>query len=272
MNRTCIAAVILTMALASPSLHAHDFWLAAAPAATGATSLSTSITGHIGETFPRADTKTTPDRVDSWQVVGPGGRIAHDDVFEQVEDALGTTVSLPEAGTYLGMMTILPREIEMSGKDFTDYLKEEGLTAIIAARARAGKAATPARERYARYAKIVLDAGGMERRPMHLWRPTGMKAEFVPLRNPAQVTAGSQFAVRLLVAGRAVPGANVTALSAHGRLDVTTDEDGVATFTLPAEGAWLIRTVHMEPAGPNAGVDWESYWVTLSFSTRGVQH
>ncbi|MQA29240.1 MAG: DUF4198 domain-containing protein [Luteitalea sp.] len=175
------------------------------------------------------------------------------------------TVPLP--GTYLGIMTILAREIEMTGKEFTDYLWEEGLDGVIAERARLNQSDTPARERYARYAKIVLEAGDGEAAAAHVTRAAGVKAEFVPSVTPAALSAGSSFSVQLLVEGRPVAGAMVAAVSKDTRLQARTDANGRASFTIPALGAWLIKTVHMaRPA--NAGAppaDWESYWVTLAF-------
>ena len=136
---------------------------------------------------------------------------------------------------------------------------------MIAERARLEQTDRPARERYARYAKIILHTGRSE--DAHVTRPTGIAAELIPSVNPASLLPGGTLSVQLLVQGRPVAGALIAAVSRGARLDARTDADGRATLTIPTTGAWLIKAVHMERP-VNAGtppVDWESYWVTLAF-------
>jgi alkyl hydroperoxide reductase subunit AhpC len=42
---------------------------------------------------------------------------------------------------------------------------------------------------------------------------------------------------------------------------------GRATFVIDREGAWLIKTIHMVRLPPEAGIEWDSHWATLSFHT-----
>lgn len=269
MKRSLIPALIVTLALTAAPLSAHDFWLAATAHGGSPGSTTVTITGNVGETFPVADTNTTADRVDLWRVIGPTGEHPAAREFTQEGRSFATQTTVPMPGTFLGIMTIKAREIEMTGKEFTEYLHEEGLSTVVAERARDGKSDTPARERYARYAKVVL--GGDAGSAPHLHQPVGLKAEFVPLRNPAALRVGDPLSVQLLVNGRPVVGAQVSALAHDARVDVRTDPEGVATFTVTNPGAWLIRTVHMAPAEDvgTARVDWESYWVTLAFEVPG---
>jgi hypothetical protein len=259
MNTRILVAIIF-IALSAMQISAHDFWLAATR--DGGT---VTITGHIGETFPVADGKTTPDRVDTWEVIGPNGDLKVGRDFFQQNESLATRIAPESPGTYLGIMTILPRTTEMKGKAFTDYLREEGLDHVIAERARLHHSDQSARERYTRFAKIVLHTG--ERETAHITRAAGIKAEFVPSVNPATVAPGSPLSVQLLVEGRPVAGALVALVTRGTGLDGRTDAEGRVTFIIPSRGAWLIKTVHM--AKPvDAGTppaDWESYWITLAF-------
>ncbi|MEQ1758536.1 MAG: DUF4198 domain-containing protein [Vicinamibacterales bacterium] len=262
MARSIVLTAVLTATAATASVSAHDFWLAATSVA-GPPRVFT-VTGNVGETFPTADTNVTPDRVDAWRIIGPGGEsLTTTADFVQAGQSVATSAALPMRGPYLGVMTIKPREIEMTGDEFTEYLLEEGLTRIVADRARHGKATTKARERYARYAKIVVGNG--EGTSAHLMERVGAKAEFVPLRNPSRLLPGDTFAVQLLVEGRPVSGAQVSALTHGVKLNARTDEEGVAAFITSKPGPWLIRTVHMEARDAASPVDWESYWVSLSF-------
>lgn len=71
---------------------------------------------------------------------------------------LGAT--LPKTpGTYLVVMTIKPRFIEIKAPDFATYLTHEGLERIVAERAKAGETERAGRERYSRYAKAVVRTG-----------------------------------------------------------------------------------------------------------------
>lgn len=73
--------------------------------------------------------------------------------------------------------------------------------------------------------------------------------------------------MQLLVEGRPVSAALVTAVSRGARLEGRTDANGHVSFTIPSSGSWLIKTVHMaRPAmAGTPPADWESYWVTLAF-------
>jgi hypothetical protein len=247
---------------------AHDFWLTATPQ-PGESAVSTiTVAGHLGERFPEADAHTTPASVASWRVIGPAGER---DVrpFAQAGLALATQVALPPGHTYLGVMAIHPMTAQMRGDEFLDYLEEEGLHHVIWERGLAGLAMSPALERYTRFAKVIIGDGGGD--TAHLLRPAGQHAELVPLRNPATVGAGGLLAVQFLVAGKPVGGAQISALSNGIRLNARTDSEGIAGFTLPRDGAWLIRTVHMERAAiPGSDIEWESYWASLAFEAAGA--
>jgi hypothetical protein len=258
MSRVAMAATLTFLSAAT--LDAHDFWLAARSEPGG----RFTITGNVGEKFPVPDSRTTPDRVDNWRLIGPAGEISGRDFFQDGE-SLATRVELKAPGTYLGLMTILAREIEMTGTEFTDYLREEGLDNVIAERARLNQNAVSARERYARYAKIVLATG--DGNAAHVTRPSGLKAELVPSVNPARLKPGGTMSVQMLVEGKPIAGALLTAVSREFRHDARTDAEGRARLTIPAAGSWLVKTVHMARlvVAGSSPADWESYWVTLAF-------
>ncbi len=176
-------------------------------------------------------------------------------------------MKLPAAGVYLGVMSIVARTIEMKGPEFTDYLKEEGLDSIIAARQTAGDADKPAKERYARYAKVAIRTGAGP--AAHLTRAAGLKAEFVPATDPTSVRPGQPITVQLLADGKPVSGATVSAVSSTEGAPVRgkTDRNGHVTLTLDRAGAWLIKTVHMTRLPAGSTENWESFWVTLALHT-----
>jgi uncharacterized GH25 family protein len=251
--------------LATASLSAHDFWLATAnwtPAVAG----PVTITAGLGERFPtRTGFKPRPDWFDHWRVIGASGEIPVTTAFQSTDLTMTTEVKLPAAGAYLGVMRVTPRIENMKGPEFTEYLKEEGLDRIIGARQPAGDSDKPARELYARYAKIALRNG--EGSGAHLTRPVGLKAELVPATDPTALHPGASLTVQLLTDGVPVAGSEITAVTDGASVKGQTDADGRVTLKIDREGAWLIRSVHMVPLTGSPAADWESYWVTLSFHT-----
>ncbi len=162
-------------------------------------------------------------------------------------------------------MRVTPRIEQMQGSEFTEYLKEEGLHRIIAARQAAGVSDQPVKEQYARYAKTAFRNGVGS--GAHLTRPVGLKAEFVPTTDPTSLRAGKSLTLRLLADGRPVGSQTVAAVSDAMSVTGKTNSDGHVTLKIDREGPWLIRTVHMVPLTGSPEVEWESYWVTLSFHT-----
>ena len=74
-----VAAAITLLAARA---NAHDFWLAARRLPEG----GVTVTGNVGEKFPVPDSRTTPDRVDIWRVIGSAGDIgAGRDFFQEFE-------------------------------------------------------------------------------------------------------------------------------------------------------------------------------------------
>ena len=258
--------VVLFALAAGSSVGAHDFWLAAAPWAP-ASGKPVTFTANVGEKFPHGTSFTAAERVGEWRVLGPNGPVAVQKTFRRAGESLATDVVLPAPGAYLGVMTVAPRTIEMTGDEFTKYLAEEGLTQIIAARKTAGETAKATKEKYARYAKVAVRTGPGA--APHLTRPAGLPAEFVPSTDPTTVHPGSRLTLQLLAGGKPVSGAAVRAVSAAGGmpLDTRSDADGRVSFTLDSPGAWLVKTIHMVRLPAGAEAEWESFWVTLSFST-----
>jgi hypothetical protein len=257
-----LIAVILVL---SGRLSAHDFWLAAEswdPPIDG----RITITAGIGERFPIRTEFEPPDNwLAEWWLVGPGVDVPMRPTFERKDLVLAAGVMLPGPGAYLGVAVVSPQRIEMTGPEFTDYLKAEGLESIVAVRQAAGHADSGTSERYGRYAKIALRSGAGS--GLHLIRPVGLRAEFVPAIDPTELAPGAPITIQLLVEGKPVSGATVSAVSADTVQKAVTDSQGLVTFSMDHPGAWLMRTVHMVRSPASADAEWESFWVTLAFHT-----
>ena len=158
-----------------------------------------------------------------------------------------------------------PARVELSAQKFTQYLKEEGLDAVAAQRARLGQTGA-VREMFSRCAKSLMLSGPANR--THGDRSLGFTLELVAERNPFTMAAGQELPVRLTYEGRALAGALIVAINRADpseKVSARSDGDGRVRLRLPRAGLWLIKTVHMveAPAGSNA--DWVSYWASLTF-------
>jgi hypothetical protein len=176
--------------------------------------------------------------------------------------------------TASGLMVIgyrsRPSPVTLPADKFTAYLKEEGLDAVIAARARGQATQREGREIFSRAAKSLVRSGAM--RPGSGDRALGFPIELVAERNPYQMKTGDSLPVRLTYHNVPLAGALVVAFNQrhpYHKLTARSDRDGRATFTIDEPGPWLVKAVHMVPAPAGLNADWESFWASLTFEVAG---
>ncbi|MGH9197438.1 MAG: DUF4198 domain-containing protein, partial [Acidimicrobiia bacterium] len=205
-------ALALSVLLVASLAWAHDFWLAASPWHLKPGDRIT-ITANVGERFPLPTSFTSPDRIQSLEVIGPTGKRLKPTPFRKADQSLAADVVLPStAGTYLVAMTVKPRFIQLQPDQFAEYLRHEGLEWIVDDRTSREEENKPGRERYSRYAKLLIRTGnGSSNR---VTKPTGLKAELVPDTDPTSLNVGGTLGLRLLHEGRPVEGALVGAVYA----------------------------------------------------------
>jgi uncharacterized GH25 family protein len=265
------ASVIVLFSITLPSLNAHDFWLVSSRwvAMPGET---ITVTANVGEnTFPVSESFTAPERVDQIGMGWPEHQVTASR-FRKLGESLATDITLPQTpGTYVVTMTVKGHFLSMPPQAFTDYLREEGLNAVIAERAKLGESEVPSRERYSRQAKMLLHVG--EGRNDSASKPTGLVAELVPDSDLTRKAIGDPIGVRLLYRGEPLQGAQITLTASRktAKESKQSDKEGHATFKLKGEGPFLLSAVVMVrrtgEVGPNAA-DWESYWCSLTFDTQ----
>ena len=161
--------------------------------------------------------------------------------------------------------------VEIDAAKFNQYLKEEGLDAVAAARARRGETGKSVRELFSRHAKSLVLTGPVSEG--HADRALGFPLELVAERNPYALRAGQDLPVRLTYEGRPLAGALVVAfnrLNPNAKLSARSDADGRVRFTVKDKGVWLVKAVHMVPAPADAKADWVSSWASLTFEMGKV--
>jgi hypothetical protein len=162
-----------------------------------------------------------------------------------------------------------PSTVELAAEKFNQYLKEEGLDAIAALRAKRGESGSKAREMFSRCAKSLVLSGPPSAAQAD--KQLGFTLELVAERNPYLLHNGDELPVRLTYLNKPLAGALVVAMNRlhpGDKVSARTDAEGRVRLTLKSDGMWMIKSVHMIPAIAGASADWASYWASLTFEMR----
>jgi len=256
--KTAKANLLAACALLLPTLaSAHDFWIEPSTfhPASGER-VSTML--RVGENL-HGDPVVRKPNIDRFILKGKGAEVPMTGELGAVP--AGSAV-VPDAGPHWIGYQSHPTPIELPAEQFESYLREEGLERIIELRAKSGKSADDGRERFYRCAKSLLDGNP---RTAVFDVPLGFTVELIPRKNPYALKAGAELPVALLYRSKPVAGALVVAMNGTTAIRARTDANGLVKLRLANPGFWLIKAVHMDAAPPDAGVDWESWWASITF-------
>ena len=258
----------LALALSCTAAMAHEFWMLpdrfqVAPGGVA------SLSMRVGEYFTGDLVGFVPTFVVGLRRFDASGVT---DLHDRLPDrASGSSSTGPLAeGTHLFAIDTSPSRIELGAEKFEAYLHDEGLDAVIAARAAAGTSAAPARERFRRNIKTLVQSGA---KVDDTWsRITGQRMELVPRTNPLLLVQGQDIAFDVLFDGRPLAGALMKLWHKHGNqlvlVRAKTDAQGRVIVTPTWPGVWMASVVHMIPAEASAQDDWDSYWGNITFAVR----
>jgi len=269
MKRRFLVPILLL--ISGGTLAAHDLFLRAenyfvAPE-------STVRLDVLNGTFSKSENAVTKDRLRDLSIVTAAGVTTPLDRggWSETGDTSVLSARVGPAGTYVIGASLLPREIALEAKDFNTYLATDGLPDVLAARRKSGELDKPARERYAKHVKALVQVGAT--RTPGYGAELGYPAELVPLNNPYSLKVGGNLRVKAVVEGEPVANQVVIAggrTSGGARIaqrTVRTNRDGVASIRIGSRGVWYVKFIHMERAGADT-VDYESKWATLTFGVR----
>jgi len=242
-------------------------------------------------TFDTSENTITRDRIVNAKIEGPGYR--YSPVNADYHDQGNVTYlrfQTGNSGTYVAGISTLSRSIDLSGEEFTEYLKHEGLSRVIEMREKKGISNSPARERYSKHVKAILQVA--EERTVDYSTELGYPIEFVPLDNPYALSVGDEITFKLLLNGRPIPNQVVHYSSRQGAGEkmksedsasteaststeknpvsensTLTDNNGFCTIKLHEPGMWYIATIHMVESESD-DIDYVSNWATLTFEVR----
>jgi len=254
-------------------LFAHDFWIEPAtfsPRPGQVVDLRLREGENFaGEILPR-------DFSHSRRFISHQGGVSKAVEGRQGRDPAGRVVAAGHGPIIVGYHSHW-RHLELPAGKFEDYLREEGLEAVVASRALRKQSNAAGVEMYSRCAKSLVRVGapaGGVAFDQRLELPMELMAE----RDPYRLDGDRVLPLRLLFEGRPIAEVLVKARSSTEPSRVQTartDRDGRVRFALASDGAWLINAVHMIDAPPGSGADWASYWASLTFAapytTTGVK-
>ncbi len=254
----CAVGIAIT---ASP-IRAHDFWIEPSnyrPGPGDRVDVTLRVgDGFRGEAFPR-----DPTHLERFFIDGPEGRHAVPGLPGR--DPAGA-FRIGERTAHAIAYTSRPQYVELDSATFDAYLHEKGLTSILAERKRHAEHTSRARELYSRHAKSLLTTSGGEPGSD---RSLGLTLEIV-LTGPRSTTPaiGDDLSFDVFYEDAPLENALVIATSSEDSRIVRsarTDGNGRVTLSLDRSGAWLLSTVHMVQAARDTGVDWRSFWASLTF-------
>lgn len=207
-----------------------------------------------------------------------GGVVTQPDPSQWREEGNATLLTFKTGlpGTYVVGVSTAPKVIELSAADFNEYLEHDGVVDILAQRERGGQLGRPARERYAKHVKTVLQVGDLL--TDYHTQLLGYPVEIVPQTNPAALAVGDT--LRVLVMANGAPAANQMLYASctgcsgdggdagHGEIFAArTDPHGLAGFGISQPGRWYVRLIRMVEV-IDGDVDYESNWATLTFEVE----
>jgi hypothetical protein len=262
MFRRLAAIPAAAMALSCVPLLAHDMWIEPTTffPALGQIVGARLRVGQdlLGDPLPR-----DPALINQFVVEDAGGR----------KPLVGRDGADPAGFLRVGVPGLLvvgyfsnPSPVELAPEKFNQYLKDEGLDAVAALRARRNETGSKARELFSRCAKSLVLSGSPGEAQGD--RPLGFTLELVAERNPYAIRAGEDLPIRLTYQNRPLAGALVVAmnrLNPSEKLTARTDNAGRVRFRLRPGGMWLVKAVHMLPAPAGSNAEWVSFWASLTF-------
>ena len=253
---------VAVIALSSAPLSAHDMWIEPTTFSPGLGEM-VGVRLRVGQDLLGDPVPRDPALINQFVVEDAAGR----------KPVVGRDGADPAGFVRVAMPGLLvigyssnPSAIELAADKFNQYLKEEGLDAVAALRARRNETGAKARELFSRCAKSLVLSGPPSEAQGD--RPLGFTLELVAERNPYALRADEDLPVRLTYENRPLADALVVAmnrLNPSEKLAARTDNDGRVRFRLQPGGMWLVKAVHMVPAAAGANAEWESFWASLTF-------
>ena len=248
-------------ALAAP-LFAHDMWIEPATFSPQDGEI-VSVKLRVGQDLLGDPLPRDSSLIKEFVVIDAEGKKPL--VGRDGKDPAGL-LRVPEPGLLIVGYNSNPSAVELSPEKFNQYLKDEGLDAVAALRAKRNETNAKAHELFSRCAKSLILSGAPT--AMQHDRTLGYTLELTAEKNPYLLREGEELPVRLTYLNKPLAGALVIAMNKQNpmqKIAVRSGADGRVRLKLHPGGMWLIKAVHMIPAPAGSGAEWMSYWASLTF-------
>ncbi len=252
---SCVAFLLMAL-----SAEAHEFWLAPS-SHTLKKGQTVEVYAMIGHGEEAESLVRRSDHLKSFLVYNG----------QSSEPLTGRNRRLPTGkyrimrdGMHVVAYESFPQLNELPADRFNDYLRKEGLDAVLAAEQIKPKTTGTTRELYSRFAKCLVRAGDGEGADKAL----GFPLEVLAVTDPTRMSEGATMVIQILRDREPMPGLLVKGFALASEEEasaVRTDEDGYARLILHHSGRWMINVVYIEPAEESANAEWQSYWASLTF-------
>ena len=266
-----VALAVAVMLLAAVALaDAHDLFFK--PGRFHLAENADVLIPVLNGTFSKSENSIARVRVRDISIVGPAGRFRADTTaWSEAGDTSRLRLRTGAAGTYVVGASTTPSIIALEAKDFNQYLSDDGIPDVLEARRRAGALRTPAKERYHKHIKTLLQVGTTRSNGYGI--ELGYPAELIPLENPYALRPGATLSLRCLVDGKPAPNQFVQVggrTVSGGRIPprgLRADSAGIVRVPLRVAGVWYVKFINMTRQTADT-VDYESKWASLTFEIR----
>ena len=269
MKRKFLIGLLLSLVLLLPAL-AHDLFLKLDSFFVAVNEkISIKI---LNGSFEASEGAVNFARLQDVSVISPKGTRTNPKEADFTKDDKTSFLNLQptEEGNYVVGLSTMPREIDLKGKDFNEYLTEDGIPDTLAERKRKKELTKDVRERYSKHVKIIFQVG--DKQSDNYKTALGYPVEIVPITNPYLLKKGDTFEFQCLKDGK--PLVNQFVMSGrdeNGKLivgkNVRTDKNGVAKIKLDGVGKWYVKFINMTRLN-DPQINFESKWATLTFQIK----
>lgn len=228
-------------------------------------------------TFDNSENAIARKRMRDVSLVGNGARLHPDSSqWTEVDSVTVLNFKTGDPGTWVAGLSTHPNNIELTAKEFNEYLEHDGVLDMLEWRKQNNALDKAAVEKYSKHVKAIFQVGDQRSDD---WKTVlGYPIEFVPETNPYDLSIGETLRVKLLYKGQ--PLANQLVYAGfgaeghthspdseghqHNDVKLQTGADGVVALKVDHEGQWFLRTIHMALSN-EPGLTHESNWATLTF-------
>ncbi len=268
--KTKFASILFLGLLAAFPLFAHDLFLKLDSFFVKVNEkMSIEI---LNGSFTSSEGPVAFARLKDVSVVSPSKFVSHPVETDFTKDATTSFLNLEpkETGNYVVGLSTMPREIDLKGKDFNEYLTEDGIPDTLADRKKKKELEKGVRERYSKHVKTIFQAG--DRQTENFNSILGYPVEIVPQMNPYKLRSGSTIEIMCLKDGKPLVNQFVTSgREADGKViagsSVRSNKKGIAKIELTAAGKWYVRFINMTRLN-DPKTNYESKWATLTFEIK----